>query len=511
MTSTNGYSVEVENLVKRFGDFTAVDRISFQTKTGEVFGFLGPNGSGKSTTIRILCGLLHPTSGRAIVAGYDVVESPELIRQNIGYMSQKFSLYADLTVLENLRFFAGMYGVPATDVRARIDWALEMAGLQGRESSLTGTLSGGWKQRLALGCAVLHRPPIVFLDEPTSGVDPLSRRLFWELIQRMSDDGVTIFVTTHYMDEAEYCNRLALMNGGRLIALGTPTELKLGSIRGSLLLLECDRLGDAIELLRGLGGVRDVAVFGNALHLVVSDAGVTPAIRAALEAGAISVATAATDSPEPRGRVRRVDFSRRRPRLAGALAMNPRRLLAISRKEVFQVLRDSRSLLIVLLMPLMLMTTLGYGVNLDTKHIRVFALDREGSQASQDLLKRFQSSDYFDLVATVTDYRALASALDDGRCQLAIVIPYDFSARLHDGRPVYIQALVDGSDNNTAELAIGYAQGVLASLRRRRPGRVPAQVQRSQRESGACRWKLAPGSTRISKAKTSSCPVSPRS
>jgi ABC-2 type transport system ATP-binding protein len=289
--STNGNSVEVENLVKRFGDFTAVDHISFQTRTGEVFGFLGPNGSGKSTTIRILCGLLHPTSGRATVAGYDVVESPELIRRNIGYMSQKFSLYADLTVLENLRFYAGMYGVPAKELGGRIDWALEMAGLRGRESSLTGTLAGGWKQRLALGCAVLHRPPILFLDEPTSGVDPLSRRLFWELIQQMSHTGVTVFVTTHYMDEAEYCNRLALMNGGKLIALGTPTELKLGSIRGSLMLLECDRIGDAIERLRHLDVVRDVAVFGSALHLVVSDAAVAPAIRAALEADAISVAS----------------------------------------------------------------------------------------------------------------------------------------------------------------------------------------------------------------------------
>jgi len=289
MMASNGYSVEVENLVKRFGDFTAVDRISFQTRTGEVFGFLGPNGSGKSTTIRILCGLLHPTAGRAIVAGYNVVESPEQIRRNIGYMSQKFSLYADLTVLENLRFYAGMYGVPAAELRGRIDWALEMAGLRGREASLTGELAGGWKQRLALGCAVLHRPPILFLDEPTSGVDPLSRRLFWELIQQMSSDGVTIFVTTHYMDEAEYCNRLALMNGGKLIALGTPTELKLGSIKGALLLLECDRLGDAIERLRHFAGVRDVAVFGNALHLVVSDAADAPAIRAALEADGISV------------------------------------------------------------------------------------------------------------------------------------------------------------------------------------------------------------------------------
>lgn len=287
--SANGYSVEVENLVKRFGAFTAVDRISFQTRVGEVFGLLGPNGSGKSTTIRILCGLLHPTSGRASVSGYDVVKSPELIRRNIGYMSQKFSLYADLTVLENLRFYAGMYGVHADKSKARIGWALEMAGLRGRESSLTGTLSGGWKQRLALGCAVLHRPPIVFLDEPTSGVDPLSRRLFWELIQSMSDEGVTIFVTTHYMDEAEYCNRLALMYRGALVALGTPTELKTDSIHGSLLLLECDRLGDAIERVRRLEGVRDAAVFGNALHLVVSDLQHVPAIRDALESDGIAI------------------------------------------------------------------------------------------------------------------------------------------------------------------------------------------------------------------------------
>src|SRR5579863_9506178 len=250
--SANGYSVEVEELVKRFGDFTAVDRISFQTRTGEVFGFLGPNGSGKSTTIRILCGLLHPTSGRAIVAGYDVVESPELIRRNIGYMSQKFSLYADLTVFENLRFYAGMYGVPAAELRGRIDWALEMAGLRGRESSLTGTLSGGWKQRLALGCAVLHRPPIVFLDEPTSGVDPLSRRRFWELIQQMAAEGVTVFVSTHYMDEAEYCNRLALLMRGRIIALGTPGELKLHAVRGDVMLLEADSLQRAIEVVKPL-------------------------------------------------------------------------------------------------------------------------------------------------------------------------------------------------------------------------------------------------------------------
>jgi ABC-2 type transport system ATP-binding protein len=283
-------SVVVRDLVKRFGTFTAVDHISFQTKPGEVFGFLGPNGSGKSTTIRILCGLLHPTLGSAEVAGFDVVRSPERVRRQIGYMSQKFSLYNDLKVIENLRFYGGLYDVVGKRLEDRIAWALEMAGLTGREDSLTGTLSGGWKQRLALGCAVLHRPPIIFLDEPTSGVDPVSRRRFWELIQELSAEGVTVFVTTHYMDEAEYCNRIALMFQGRLIALGTPTELKLNSVKGELLAVEAAPLGRALEVIKAAQGVRDAAVFGNALHIVVTDAeGTITSMRAAMDANRIQV------------------------------------------------------------------------------------------------------------------------------------------------------------------------------------------------------------------------------
>jgi len=220
----------------------------------------------------MLCGLLRPTSGRALVAGFDVARKPEAVRQNIGYMSQKFSLYNDLTVMENLRLFAGLYSVPAKELRDRMDWALEMSNLKGRENRITGTLPGGWKQRLALGCAVLHRPPIVFLDEPTSGVDPISRRQFWDLIHQMAHEGVTVFVTTHYMEEAEYCNRLALIFRGRLVALGTPTELKHDSMNGELLLVECEPLGAAVEALRSAPDVMDAAVFGNALHLVVRDA-----------------------------------------------------------------------------------------------------------------------------------------------------------------------------------------------------------------------------------------------
>jgi ABC-2 type transport system ATP-binding protein len=265
-------SVEVASLVKRFGSFIAVDRINLEVRKGEVFGFLGPNGAGKSTTIRMLCGLLKPTSGRALVAGFDVSREPEVVRQNIGYMSQKFSLYNDLTVIENLRLFAGLYSVPSKELRGRIEWALAMANLKGQENLITGTLPGGWKQRLALGCAVLHKPPVIFLDEPTSGVDPITRRQFWELIHQMAEEGVTVFVTTHYMEEAEYCNRLALIFRGRIVALGTPSELKRDSMKGELLLMECAPLGLAVEALQSAPGVVDAAVFGNAMHLVVADA-----------------------------------------------------------------------------------------------------------------------------------------------------------------------------------------------------------------------------------------------
>jgi ABC-2 type transport system ATP-binding protein len=268
----NHSSVVIENLVKQFGEFVAVDHVSLETRRGEVFGFLGPNGAGKSTTIRILCGLLRPTSGRAVVAGYDVSRQPESVRQNIGYMSQKFSLYNDLKVIENLRLFAGLYSVPSAQLKDRINWALDMANLKGQENLIVGTLPGGWKQRLALGCAVLHKPPIIFLDEPTSGVDPIVRRQFWDLIHTMAGEGVTVFVTTHYMEEAEYCNRLALIFRGRIVALGTPSELKQRSMRGELLLVECSALGPAVEALQSAPAVLDAAVFGNSLHLVVRQA-----------------------------------------------------------------------------------------------------------------------------------------------------------------------------------------------------------------------------------------------
>jgi ABC-2 type transport system ATP-binding protein len=264
----NSFVVEVEDLLKTFDSFVAVDHIHFQVEKGEIFGFLGPNGAGKSTTIRMLCGLLLPTSGKGKVAGFDIMMEPEKIKQAIGYMSQKFSLYDDLTVIENLHFFGGIYGLSGSMQKEKEKEVLEMIGLRELRDRITRTLDVGSKQRLALGCAILHEPSILFLDEPTSGVDPISRRNFWGFIQQMGEKGVTTFVTTHYMDEAEYCGRLALIYQGRIIALGTPSELKLKTLSQGVLEVECDPLAPALDLLKREAWVSESAVFGDGLHVI---------------------------------------------------------------------------------------------------------------------------------------------------------------------------------------------------------------------------------------------------
>ena len=288
--TANGWAVEMDNLVKSFGSFVAVDHVSLQVAKGEIFGFLGPNGAGKSTAIRMLCGLLIPTSGRGSVNGFDVAKQPEDIRRSIGYMSQKFSLYDDLTVEENIDFFSGIYGVPRERRAERKEYVVRMAGLAERRTALTSTLAGGWKQRPALGCAILHDPPVLFLDEPTSGVDPIARGAFWGLIHDLSETGHTIFVSTHYMDEAEYCHRLALMYRGKVIALGPPAELKQGLTGQTLLQLDSTDPLATMRALEGLPGVRDVAVFGGGLHVTVDDLESGSAkIRHALDSRGIAV------------------------------------------------------------------------------------------------------------------------------------------------------------------------------------------------------------------------------
>jgi len=259
--------IAVEGLTKRFGKFTAVDGVSFSVRKGEIFGFLGPNGAGKSTTIRVLCGLLAPTEGRASVGGFDVGTEPERVKQTIGYMSQRFSLYRELTVGENLAFFGGVYGLRNERLRDRTTTALELVGLRGMERRTTDTLSGAHKQRLSLACSILHDPPILFLDEPTSGVDPISRRVFWDLIHGLTDRGTTVFITTHFMDEAEYCRRMAFIAAGRLVALDTPADLKRKAVREDLFEVSLPSLSGARELFEGIEGVAAAAYFGARLHV----------------------------------------------------------------------------------------------------------------------------------------------------------------------------------------------------------------------------------------------------
>ena len=269
-------TVVAQALTRRFGEFVAVDGIDLSISRGEVVGFIGPNGAGKSTTMRMFCGLLRPTSGQAQVAGFDVLTQAQEVREHIGYMSQKFSLYGDLSVRENLRFFAGIYRVPRAERAARVEYALSMAALDAHADSLVATLASGWKQRLALGCAILHRPPVLFLDEPTSGVEPTARRRFWDLIHALAADGVTILVSTHYMEEAEYCHRIALIDRGRIVASGSPAELRDQGLGGELVEIDCAPLGAALERLRDMPGVLDAAVFGDRLHVLLDAAGPGP-------------------------------------------------------------------------------------------------------------------------------------------------------------------------------------------------------------------------------------------
>ena len=262
-------AISVKDLTRRFGAFVAVDRLTFDVREGEIFGFLGSNGAGKSTTIRMLCGLLKPTSGDAMVGGVDVSRDPEGVKRRIGYMSQRFSLYEQLTVDQNIRFFGGMYGLDKARLDRRRRFVIEMAGLEGREHTRASDLAGGWRQRLALGCAILHEPPIVFLDEPTGGVDPLSRRRFWNLIDHLSASGVTVLVTTHYLDEAEHCHRIAIIHAGRLAAIGSTDELKHIFADRAIVEIHSANPVEAMRLLDGMPEVEKTSIFGTAVHAVL--------------------------------------------------------------------------------------------------------------------------------------------------------------------------------------------------------------------------------------------------
>ncbi len=291
--------ITVSALTRRFGDFTAVDHVSFEVGRGEIFGFLGANGAGKSTTIRMLCGLLKPTSGTAIVFGIDVGRDPEGVKRRIGYMSQRFSLYEQLTVDQNIRFFAGMYGLSGARLKSRRDFVIEMAGLQGRERTPAADLAGGWRQRLALGCALLHEPPLVFLDEPTGGVDPLSRRRFWALIDQLAASGVTVLVTTHYLDEAEHCHRVAIIHAGKLAAIGSVAELKSVFADRTILEIQAAEPIRAMQLLDGMPDVEKTSIFGTAVHAVVRSSAGTVAATLGERLRAAEIGVAAIEQVQP--------------------------------------------------------------------------------------------------------------------------------------------------------------------------------------------------------------------
>jgi ABC-2 type transport system ATP-binding protein len=302
-TQNHETPILVQNLTKRFGAFTAVDDVSFSVQAGEVFGWLGPNGAGKTTTIRMLLGLIKPTSGNAFVSGFNSATQTKLVHAHVGYMSQQFTLYNDLTAAQNIRFYGGVHGLTSDELRQRISEIIQMAGLKGRENALTGSLSGGWKQRLALGCAIVHHPKVVFLDEPTAGVDPISRRQFWELIYQMAKDGVTVLVTTHYMDEAELCQRVGFISAGRLVALDSVSQLKLTQMRGQVLEINVSDPEKAVRILKAAQQshqipLDEVALYGAQIHAVVlGDRESKEAIQQILVEGNIQVNSIAWIAP----------------------------------------------------------------------------------------------------------------------------------------------------------------------------------------------------------------------
>ena len=293
MATNRSIIIKTEGLTKKFGEFTAVDNVSFEVQRGEVVGYLGPNGSGKTTTIRMLCGLLHPSSGHAQVNGLDIVHNTEAIKRQIGYMSQKFALYDDLTVLENLQFYAGVYEIPRATEKQQIDKILEMAGLTTRQKSISSELSGGWRQRLALGCALVHNPILLFLDEPTSGVDPVARREFWDLIYNLAHEGTTIFVTTHYMDEAEHCGRVGFMSNGRLLAFDTPRALKAHYLHGAAWAIAATPLLETVDILSHIPGVAQASMHGDLAQVILADEKTTlQTLTETLKANGIAVGKA---------------------------------------------------------------------------------------------------------------------------------------------------------------------------------------------------------------------------
>jgi ribosome-dependent ATPase len=483
--------IELSHLSRRFGKLTAVDDVSFGVQRGEIFGLLGPNGSGKSTIIRMLCGVLEPSAGSASVLGFDVVRDAESIKRRIGYMSQKFSLYGDLTVAENLRFYGRIYQLSPERLAERMKAVLGLTGLENRLDQLAANLSGGWKQRLALACALIHEPEVVFLDEPTAGIDPVARRQLWDLLFELSSRGVTLFVTTHYMDEAERCTSVAYIYQSKLLLFGRPEELKklpevtpAGSRRFEV---ETDHPTAALAALRGSAGVLDATLFGQSIHVLAessvapeelakrADASpqcvlpITPTLedvfvaltgRAARGEGnsfhvAPSESQDKSDGAEPTGQTRleahdNQTNSKPHPEKPHALAG----FMAILIKEFSHIRRQPSTLFFMLLIPLVQTLIFGYALDTQIEHIATAVYNLDGRQDSRRLVEQLQNTRVFDVKEFPTDEESFRRAMTSGRVRVGVKIPPDFSERLLEGRQTSVQVLIDGSDSQVATSAL---------------------------------------------------------
>lgn len=488
--------IHLDRLTRHFGELVAVDDVSFRVPPAAIFGFLGPNGSGKSTVIRILCGVLAPTAGRATVLGYDVTHEAEAIKRRIGYMSQKFSLYSDLSVLENLHFYGRIYGLHGDKLAERTQAMLELTGLGDRVHQITGTLSGGWKQRVALAAALIHDPQVVFLDEPTAGIDPVARRDLWDLLFRLSGEGKTLFVTTHYMDEAERCTHVGYIYLSRLIACDRPAELKkrpevtpAGTRR---LEMVCPRPAEHLISLRNIPGVRDATLFGDTIHLLVDDqvsdeqlaeipgedeVGLRP-IEPSLEDVFVTLSRQEAERTPMQPRVdphEHATVIAERP-----LSEPPQRqterekpfhgIWAVLTKEFFHIRRDPTTLIFMFIIPIIQLTIFGYALDTKVEFIPTVVYNLDGREESLRLVERFENTRTFRVVKRVFRYEDMYNALTSGEAKVALRIPPDYTENLLNRRQAQVGVYIDGSDSQVANTALNTANflGITVSLTRAR-------------------------------------------
>lgn len=487
-------AIRLDHLSRQFGTLTAVRDVSFEVERGSIFGLLGPNGSGKSTIIRMLCGVLAPTTGFASVLGYDAARDLEQIKRRIGYMSQKFSLYSDLSVRENLSFYGRIYGLDPIRLQRRFDDVVELTGIGDRLDQLAGTLSGGWKQRLALAGSLIHEPDVVFLDEPTAGIDPVARRQLWDLLFELSARGVTLFVTTHYMDEAERCTDVGYIYNAKLVVCGKPDQLKrlpavtpAGTERWEI---EVTQPAARLQPLRSLHGVHDATLFGQTIH-ILADYATTPAkmvealalnvqdvqfrpitpsledvfvtLSRSAERGDLSESSpvefaspslaASPPNNDDSERVFSGSAIRKTSRTAGLISG----FTAIFLKEFSHIRREPTTLFVTLLVPVLQTIVFGFAVNTEIENIPMVIFDLDGRSDARELSEAFENTHTFRIVERVVDERSFDRAIISGRAKVGVRIPADYSDCLLSGQQAHVQVLIDGSDSQVATTATNTA------------------------------------------------------